>query len=76
MSTKESYRQNKEAELKQVQTKLAEFETPEKSLPTNVRIKYAKQVDSLKQKIDTTKARLKERSEANKDFWDLLRYCF
>lgn len=76
MSTKESYRQKIEAELKRVQTKLAEFEAPRKSLPTDVRIKYAKQVDSLKQKIDTTTARLKERGEANKDFWDLLRYCF
>jgi DNA repair exonuclease SbcCD ATPase subunit len=76
MSTKESYRQKIEAELKQVQTQLAEFEAPEKSLPTNVRIKDAKQVNSLKQKIDSTKTRLKERSEANKDFWDLLRYCF
>lgn len=76
MNTKESYRQKIEAELKRVQTKLAEFEAPGKSLPTDVRIKYAKQVDSLKQKIDTTKSRLKERGESNRDFWDLLRYCF
>jgi len=41
MSTKESYRQKIEAEWKLVQAKLAEFETPEKSLPTNVHIKYA-----------------------------------
>ncbi len=76
MSTKEFYRQKIEAELELVQTKLAEFETPGKSLPTNVHIKYAKQVDNLKQKIDVTKARLKERGGANKDVWDLLRYCF
>ena len=76
MSTKESYRQKIEAELKRVQTKLAEVEAPGKSLITDVRIKDAKQVNSLKQKIDSTKTRLKERSEANKDFWDLLRYCF
>ncbi len=76
MSTKESYRQKIEAEWKLVQAKLAEFETPEKSLPTNVHTKYTKQVDNLKQKIDGTKARLKERGVANKDVWDLLRYCF
>jgi phage host-nuclease inhibitor protein Gam len=76
MNTKGPYRQKIEAELKLVQTKLAEFESPKKSLTADARIKYAKQVDNLKQKIDATKAKLQERTETNKDFWDLLRYCF
>ncbi|MCX5869599.1 MAG: hypothetical protein NTY00_02975 [Deltaproteobacteria bacterium] len=68
MSTKEVYKQKVKTELERVQAKLAEFEAPEKSLSADTHIKHANQFDNLKEKIDVTKT--------NKDFWDLLRYCF
>ncbi|MBU3944932.1 MAG: hypothetical protein KKB91_11720 [Proteobacteria bacterium] len=52
MNSKEVYKQKIEEELKQVQAKLAEFETPQKSLTADARIKYTKQVDNLKQKVN------------------------
>jgi hypothetical protein len=76
MNSKDVYKQKIEAELKQVQAKLAEFEAPKKSLTADARIKYDKQLNNLKQKVYATRTQLKERSEANKDVWDLLRYCF
>jgi phage host-nuclease inhibitor protein Gam len=76
MNSKEAYKQKIEAELKRVQVKLAEFEAPKKSLTADAHIKYAKQINNLKQKVNTTKAQLTERGEANKDVWDLLRYCY
>jgi len=65
MRSKDAYKQKIEAELELVRAKLAEFEAPAKNLAADVRIKYAQQVDNLKQKVDTTKAELKERGEAN-----------
>jgi len=75
MCVKDAYRQMIEAELELVQAKLAEFEVPAKSFTADIRIKYARQADNLRRKIDIIKAQLKRRGEANKDFWDLLRYC-
>lgn len=75
MNSKEAYKLKIEAELKHVQAKLAEFEAPEKSLTAGARINYAKQSNNIKQKVNTTRTQLKERGEANKDVWDLLRYC-
>jgi VIT1/CCC1 family predicted Fe2+/Mn2+ transporter len=76
MCAKDAHRQKIEAELELVQAKLAEFEAPAKSLTADIRIKSTSQADNLKRKIDIIKAQLKRRGEANKDFWDLLRYCF
>lgn len=76
MNSKEVYRQKIEAELQQVQAKLAEFEAPEKRLTADARIKYAEHINNLNQKVNTTRTQLKERGEANKEVWDLLRYCF
>jgi septal ring factor EnvC (AmiA/AmiB activator) len=76
MSTKDAYKQKIEAELERVQAKLAEFEAPKKSLTADARIKYAKQINNLKQKVNATRTQLTERGEANKDVWDLLRYCY
>lgn len=75
MNRKKVYKQKIEDKLKQVQAKSAKFEAPQKSFITLARIKYAKQVDKFKQKLDVTMAKSQERSETNKDFWDLLRYC-
>jgi hypothetical protein len=73
MSTKEAYRQKIEAELELAQAKLAEFKTQAKSSAADARIKYAKQVDDLEQKIDATKAKLKEMGEASDDAWEQLK---
>ena len=76
MNSKDVYKQKIEAELKRVQAKLAEFEAPEKSLSGDARIKYDKQLNNPTQKVNATRTQLRQRGEANKDVWDLLRYCF
>jgi mevalonate kinase len=73
MSTKEAYKQKIEAELELAQAKLAEFKAQAKSSAADARIKYAKQVDELEQKVDVTKAKLKELGEASDDAWEQLK---
>jgi hypothetical protein len=73
MSTKEAYKQKIEAELELAQAKLVEFKAQAKSSAADARIKYAKQVDDLEQKIDATKAKLKEMGEASDDAWEQLK---
>jgi VIT1/CCC1 family predicted Fe2+/Mn2+ transporter len=73
MSTKEAYKQKIEAELELAQAKLAEFKAQAKSSAADARIKHAKQVDELEQKVDTTRAKLKELGEASDDAWEQLK---
>ena len=73
MSTKEAYKQKIEAELELAQAKLAEFKAKAKSSAADTRIKYSKQVDELEQKVDATKVKLKELSEASDDAWEQLK---
>jgi len=73
MSTKEAYKQKIEAELELAQAKLAEFKAQAKSSAADTRIKYSKQVDELEQKVDATKAKLKEMAEASDDAWEQLK---
>ncbi len=73
MSTKEAYKQKIEAELELAQAKLAEFKAQAKSSAADARIKHAKQVEELEQKVDATKAKLKELGEASDDAWEQLK---
>jgi hypothetical protein len=73
MSTKEAYQQKIEAELELAQAKLAELKAQAKSSAADARIKYAKQVDELEQKVDATKAKLKELGEASNESWEQLK---
>jgi uncharacterized protein YhaN len=73
MSTKEAYKQKIEAELELAQAKLAEFRAQAKSSAADARIKNAKQVEELEQKINATKAKLKELGEASDDAWEQLK---
>jgi len=73
MSSKEAYKQKIEAELELVQAKLAEFKARAKSLTADARIRHAAQVDDLEQKVDTTKAKLKELGEASEANWEQLK---
>jgi hypothetical protein len=73
MSTKEAYKQKIEAELELAQAKLAEFKAQAKSSAADARIKNAKQVDELEQKINATKGKLKELGEASDDGWEQLK---
>ncbi len=75
MNSKDVYKQKIEAELKQVQAKLAEFDAQKKRLTVDNRIKHDKQINNPPQKGNARWAQLAERGEANKDVWDLLRYC-
>jgi uncharacterized protein YhaN len=73
MSAKEAYKQKIEAELELAQAKLAEFKAQAKSSAADARIKNAKQVDELEQKINATKSKLKELGEASDDAWEQLK---
>ncbi len=73
MSKKEAYKQKMEAELELAQAKLAEFRAQAKSSAADMRIKHAKQVDELEQKVDATKVKLKELGEAGDDAWEQLK---
>jgi hypothetical protein len=73
LSTKEAYKQKIEAELELAQAKLAEFKAQAKSSAADTRIKYAKQVDELEQKVVATRAKLKELGEASDDAWEQLK---
>jgi hypothetical protein len=73
MSTKEAYKQKIEAELELAQAKLAEFKAQAKISTADARIKHAKQVDELEQKVDATKVKLKELGEASDDAWKQLK---
>lgn len=73
MNTKDAYTQKIEAELELVQAKLAEFKARAKSLTADARIKHAKQVDDLEQRVDAMKAKLKELGNASEDAWEQLK---
>jgi hypothetical protein len=73
MSAKEAYKQKIEAELELAQAKLAEFKAQAKSSAADARIKNAKQVDELEEKINATKGKLKELGEASEDGWEQLK---
>ena len=73
MSAKDAYKQKIEAELELAQAKLAEFKAQAKSSAADARIKNAKQVDELEQKINATKGKLKELGEASDDGWEQLK---
>jgi uncharacterized protein YhaN len=73
MSTKEAYKQKIEAELELVQAKLAEFKAQAKISTADARIKHAKQVEDIEQKVGATKAKLKELGAASEDAWEQLK---
>ena len=73
MSTKEAYKQKIEAELELAQAKFAEFKAQAKISTADARIKHAKQVDEIEQRVGATKAKLKELGEASEDAWEQLK---
>jgi uncharacterized protein YhaN len=73
MSSKEAYKQKIEAELNLAKAKLAELKAQADSSAADARIKYAAQFEELEQKVDATKAKLKELGEASEDTWERLK---
>jgi predicted nucleic acid-binding Zn-ribbon protein len=73
MSTRVAYKQKIESEFELIQARFAEFKARGKSLTADARIKHAKQVEDLEQRVDATKAKLKELGEANEDVWEELK---
>ncbi|OQX12357.1 MAG: hypothetical protein BWK76_17820 [Desulfobulbaceae bacterium A2] len=73
MSTKDAYKLKIEAEMELAQAKLAEFKAQAKNSEADARIKNAKQIDDFEQKINDTKAKLKELGEASDDAWEHLK---
>jgi hypothetical protein len=73
MSTKEAYQQKIEAELKLAQAKLSEIKAQAKISTADARIKHAKQVEEIEQRVGTMKAKLKELGEASEDAWEDLK---
>jgi predicted phage gp36 major capsid-like protein len=73
MSTKEAYKQKIEAELDLAKAKLAELKAQADSAAADARIKYAEQFDELEQKVNATKAKLRELGEASEETWERLK---
>jgi multidrug resistance efflux pump len=73
MSTKEAYTQKIEAELELAQAKLDQFKAEAKISKADARIKYAKHVDEIEQRVGATKAKLKELGEASEEAWAQLK---
>jgi hypothetical protein len=55
------------------QAKLAEFKARAKISTADARIKHAKQVEEIEQRVGATKAKLKELGEASEDAWEQLK---
>lgn len=70
MDKNEAYKQKIEAELELVQAKLAEYKAQMKISAADAHLKYGRSVDEIEQKLDATKAKLKELSEAGEDAWE------
>lgn len=73
MSQKEEYKKKIEAEVEQVQIKLAEFKANARSSAADARIKYSKRLKELEQMLDATKAKLRELGEAGEGAWERVR---
>jgi hypothetical protein len=73
MSTKEAYKQKIEAELELAQAKLDEFKAQAKISTADARIKHAKLVDEIEQKVGATKAKLKQLGETSEEAWEQLK---
>jgi hypothetical protein len=73
MSTKEAYKQRIDAELDLVQAKLDSFKAQGMGFATDARVKHAEHVVELEQKIDATKAKLRELGEADEHVWEQLK---
>lgn len=70
MDKNEAYKQKIEAELELVQAKLAEYKAQMKISAADAHLKYSRSVDEIEQKLDATKAKLKELSETGEDAWE------
>ena len=73
MSTKEAYKQRIDAELDQVQAKLARFKAQGMAFSADTRIKHIEHVTELEKKLDATKAKLRELGEADEHVWEQLK---
>jgi hypothetical protein len=73
MSTKDAYTKRIDAELELVQEKLARFKAQGMSFTADARVKHAKHVEKLEQKLDATKAKLMELGEADEHVWEQLK---
>jgi hypothetical protein len=76
MSMKEAYKQKAEAELDLAHARLTEFKAKAKKFTADTHIKYAKHIEELEHGVETSKARLKELSEAGEDNWDKFKDAF
>jgi hypothetical protein len=73
MSTKEAYKQKIEAELELAQARLAQWNAKAKVMAADGNVEYAKRVEELEQKVQSTRAKLKELTEAGEDAWESLK---
>jgi CRISPR/Cas system-associated protein Csx1 len=76
MSTKQAYKKKIDAELDTVQEKLTRFKAQGTDFTAETRVKHAKHVKELEQKLDATKAKLREIEKADDHVWEQLRNGF
>ena len=73
MSTQEAYKQKIEAELTLAESKLVEFKAQVANLAADERIKYDGQIGTLEEQITSTKAKLKELTDADETVWEQMK---
>ena len=73
MSAKEAYKQKIEADVELAHAKLAELKARAKISKAEARIKYARHIEELEQKVIDMKVKLKELGDAGEDAWEHLK---
>ena len=73
MDTKEALKQKIEADVELAHAKLAELKAHANSSAADARIKYAQLADELEKKVEATRGKLKEMSEASDERWERLK---
>ncbi len=74
MNEKVAFHEKINSELESVQIRFAEFKAQARRLKIEAQIKqHAKYVEDLEEKVNATKARLKELKESDDDSWELLK---
>ena len=72
MSKRDAYKSQIDAELETVQARFTKFKAQAKSLTANDRIRHAKHIEEIEQKVAATKAKLQELEQAQGDVWEQL----
>ena len=73
MNSRKIFKQEMEAEVARAQTELARFRAMGMGFTAEAKDRHDEHVTELEQKLDATKARLRDLTDANEDVWESLK---